>query len=163
MSEKFLKWVRKQQKIREKVAKFKAEKEKKEKEALILQKKQFIQNLSPIKTAFHIDPIDKKNRPQLTDSPIIPINQKTPSPKKMLQRKSVIEINYENLDTLISASTGAAEKLILDGTKHFDYSDTPQFSKASRKFGISGSMDLDELRNVLNTRIVSFFELNLKQ
>jgi hypothetical protein len=71
-------------------------------------------------------------------------------------------VNYENLDTLIAASIGTAEKLILDGTKHFDYSDTPQFSTASRKFGISGNMDLDELRNVLNTRIVSFFELNLQ-
>ena len=70
-------------------------------------------------------------------------------------------LNYENLDTLIAASMGNAEKLILDGTKHFDYSDTPQFSTASRRFGISGSMDLDELRNVLNTQIVSFFEKHL--
>ena len=70
-------------------------------------------------------------------------------------------LNYENLDTLIAASTGLAEKLILDGTKHFDYSDTPQFSTASRKFGISGSMDLNELRNLLNSKIVSFFEKHL--
>ena len=56
---------------------------------------------------------------------------------------------------------GSAEKLILDGTKHFDYSDTPQFSTASRKFGISGSMDLNELRNLLNSKIVSFFEKHL--
>ena len=70
-------------------------------------------------------------------------------------------VNYENLDTLIAASTGLAEKIILYGTKHFDYSDTPQFSTASRKFGISGSMDLDELRNLLNIKIVSFFEKNL--
>ena len=51
-----------------------------------------------------------------------------------------------------------AEKLILSGTKHFDFSDTPQFSPASRKFGISGSMEMDKLRNLLNTRIISFFE-----
>ena len=70
-------------------------------------------------------------------------------------------VNYENLDTLITASTASAEKLILDGTKHFDYSDTPQFNTASRKFGISGTMDLDELRHLLNTRIVTFFEMNL--
>jgi len=70
-------------------------------------------------------------------------------------------VNYENLDTLIAASTASAEKLILDGTKHFDYSDTPQFNSASSKFGISGTMDLDELRILLNSRIVSFFELNL--
>ena len=70
-------------------------------------------------------------------------------------------VNYENLDTLIAASTASAEKLILDGTKHFDYSDTPQFNTASRKFGISGTMDLDELRHLLNTRIVTFFEMNL--
>ena len=71
-------------------------------------------------------------------------------------------VNYENLDTLIAASTASAEKLILDGTKHFDYSDTPQFNTASSKFGISGSMDLDELRILLNSRIVSFFKLNLQ-
>ena len=70
-------------------------------------------------------------------------------------------VNYEKLDTLIAASTASAEKLILDGTKHFDYSDTPQFNSASSKFGISGTMDLDELRILLNSRIVSFFELNL--
>ena len=70
-------------------------------------------------------------------------------------------VNYENLDTLIAASTASAEKLILDGTKHFDYSDTPQFNSASSKFGISGTMDLDELRILLNSRIVSFFEMNL--
>ena len=70
-------------------------------------------------------------------------------------------VNYEKLDTLIAASTASAEKLILDGTKHFDYSDTPQFNTASSKFGISGTMDLDELRILLNSRIVSFFELNL--
>ena len=67
-------------------------------------------------------------------------------------------LNYDNLDTLIASSTGVAEKLILSGTKHFDFSDTPQFSSASRKFGISGSMEMDKLRNLLNTRIISFFE-----
>lgn len=71
-------------------------------------------------------------------------------------------VNYENLDTLIAASTASAKKLILDGTKHFDYSDTPQFNTTSSKFGISGTMDLDELRILLNSRIVSFFELNLQ-
>ena len=67
-------------------------------------------------------------------------------------------LNYDNLDTLIAASKGVAEKLILSGTKHFDFSDTPQFSSASKKFGISGSMEMDKLRNLLNSRIISFFE-----
>jgi len=70
-------------------------------------------------------------------------------------------VNYENLDTLIAASTGKVEKLILDGTKHFDYSDTPQFSTASRRFGISGSIDINELRHLLNNQIVTFFKNNL--
>ena len=70
-------------------------------------------------------------------------------------------VNYENLHTLIATSTGLAKKIILDGTKHFDYSDTPQFSTSSRKFGISGNMDLDELRYLLNINIVSFFEKHL--
>ena len=70
-------------------------------------------------------------------------------------------MNYENLDILISSSSGRASKLILEGTKHMDFSDTPQFNSSSAKLGISGSMDLEELRLLLNSQIVAFFKKNL--
>ena len=55
------------------------------------------------------------------------------------------------------------KKILLSGTKHFDYSDTPQFSPISTKFGIAGSMDIHSLRNKINSEIVLFFDLYVKQ
>ena len=69
-------------------------------------------------------------------------------------------LNYNNLDILIS-KTEVASKIILDGTKHMDFSDTPQFNSKSAKLGVSGTMDLNELRITLNTQIVSFFKKHL--
>ena len=64
------------------------------------------------------------------------------------------ELNYLKLDSLISASLAPSEKLILPGTKHFDYSDTPQFNSLARKVGVAGTMPSDALRDTLNTRIL---------
>ena len=71
-------------------------------------------------------------------------------------------LNYEKLDTLIARSSTVAEKLILDGTKHFDYSDTPYFSPMAKKFGISGKLPAEEILSILNGRIISFFDEYLK-
>ncbi len=76
------------------------------------------------------------------------------------QPKWTNPMNYDNLDTLIS-KTQIAKKIILDGTMHMDFSDTPQFSNLSAKLGVSGTMDVDELRNFLNSHIVSFFYKHL--
>ena len=51
--------------------------------------------------------------------------------------------------------------VILLGTKHFDYSDTPQFSPISRKIGVSGKMSADAIRDTLNNRILNFFNTHL--
>ena len=67
------------------------------------------------------------------------------------------ELNYLKLDSLISASTAPSTKLILKGTKHMDYSDTPQFNSMARKVGIAGKMQPDAIRDTLNTRILNFF------
>ena len=67
------------------------------------------------------------------------------------------ELNYMKLDSLIFASTAPSEKLILPGTKHFDYSDTPQFSPMARKVGVAGKMSAEAIRDTLNTRIFHFF------
>ncbi len=71
-------------------------------------------------------------------------------------------VNYEKLDTLIARSSTVADKLILDGTKHFDYSDTPYFSPMAKKFGISGKLPAEEILSILNGQIISFFDEHVK-
>ena len=69
-------------------------------------------------------------------------------------------LNDIKLDSLIKSSNGNKELLL--GTKHFDYSDTPQFTPISSKLGIAGTMDMNILREKINSEIVSFFDLYLK-
>ena len=71
-------------------------------------------------------------------------------------------LNYEKLDTLIARSGTIAEKLILDGTKHFDYSDTPYFSTMAKRFGISGELSAEEILSTLNEQIITFFDKHVK-
>ena len=73
------------------------------------------------------------------------------------------ELNYLKLDSLILASVAPSVKLILPETKHFDYSDTPQFSPMARKIGVTGTMPADAIRDTLNTRILHFFTKYLGQ
>ena len=68
-------------------------------------------------------------------------------------------LNYIKLDSLVQSSGG--EKILYPGTKHFDFSDTPQFSPMSEKIGLAGSMDMDSLREELNERILRFFNTHL--
>ena len=72
------------------------------------------------------------------------------------------KLNYEKLDTLLARSTLAADKLILEGTKHFDYSDTPYFSPMAKRFGISGELPADEILSILNLQIISFFDKHVR-
>ena len=69
-------------------------------------------------------------------------------------------LNDLKLDSLILSSRGLKE--LIPGTKHFDYSDTPQFTSISKKFGISGSIDMDLLRKRINTIMITFFDKNVK-
>lgn len=71
-------------------------------------------------------------------------------------------LNYLKLDSLILSSKNYSEKIILDQTKHFDYSDTPQFSPISSKIGISGKMPASVLKDTLNTKILTFFNKYIK-
>ena len=70
-------------------------------------------------------------------------------------------LNYDKLDSLIENSSARSIKLILPNTKHFDYSDTPQFSPISRRIGVSGKMPANAIRDTLNNRILSFFNTHL--
>ena len=71
-------------------------------------------------------------------------------------------LNYDNLDKLIINSSVPAEKLLLEGTQHFDYADIPHFTPVASKIGLSGSMPSSELLDTMNTRITSFFKKNLR-
>ena len=87
------------------------------------------------------------------------INQGMNSPFLFIGRSKWDEpLNYENLDKLIANSTAPAEKLLLEGTQHFDYADIPHFTPVSRRIGLSGSMPSSQLLDTMNTRIVSFFK-----
>ena len=68
-------------------------------------------------------------------------------------------LNDIKLDSLIASSAGI--KVLLEGSKHFDFSDTPQFNSMSKIFGISGSMDPKDVKNKMNFEIVEFFKKQL--
>jgi hypothetical protein len=66
-------------------------------------------------------------------------------------------INYKRLNQFLKASP-QAEKQLVSGTKHFDYSDAPQFSNMTKRFGLSGEVSRPELRNIINKAVIRFFE-----
>jgi len=72
-------------------------------------------------------------------------------------------MNLEKLDTLLAKSKHQADKIILQGAYHFDFSDTPHFTKLSKIFGVSGNMESDALLDTINTTIISFFNKYLNE
>ena len=99
-----------------------------------------------------MEPIESKIIQQGLDIPFLYIGQ-----EKWIDTP----INDKKLDSLIISSNGKI--ILLPGTKHFDYSDTPQFSPISSKLGVAGSMDIDLLRNRINSEILSFFDKYVKE
>ena len=72
-------------------------------------------------------------------------------------------INMEKLDTLLVKSKQQADKIILKEAYHFDFSDTPHFTKLSKIIGVSGKMKSDALLDTINTSIISFFNKYLNE
>ena len=72
-------------------------------------------------------------------------------------------INMEKLDTLLVKSRQQADKIILKEAYHFDFSDTPHFTKLSKIIGVSGKMKSDALLDTINTSIISFFNKYLNE
>ena len=70
-------------------------------------------------------------------------------------------LNYEKLDRMLAKSEAATEKALLAGTKHFDFSDTPQVSSAARRFGFTGSVPAPELKTQINSTLLDFFNRHL--
>ena len=69
--------------------------------------------------------------------------------------------NYLKLDELINNSSKQKDKILIDNTMHFDYTDSPYFSDLSKRIGISGSMPAQEIVDTLNYHINTFFNSHL--
>ena len=65
-------------------------------------------------------------------------------------------INYKKLDKFLKVSPRARKQLV-PGTKHFDYSDAPQFSNLTKRFGLSGEVSRLELKQIINKAVLTFF------
>ena len=72
------------------------------------------------------------------------------------------KLNYQKLEAFIK-SNPKSSKILIPGTTHYDFSDTPHMSKAAKLLKKSGQLDSNGLKNVLNELIVSFFNENLKK
>ncbi|MDA0762163.1 MAG: hypothetical protein O2949_11070, partial [Proteobacteria bacterium] len=61
------------------------------------------------------------------------------------------------LDRVLAGSSQGTKQLV-PGTKHFDYSDAPQFSDLAKRFGLSGSLPRSELRALIDDTVLDFFQ-----
>ena len=71
------------------------------------------------------------------------------------------KLNYQKLEAFIK-SNPKSSKILIPGTTHYDFSDTPHMSKAAKLLKKSGQLNSSNLKNILNDLVVSFFNKNLK-
>ena len=71
------------------------------------------------------------------------------------------KLNYQKLDKFIKSNTKSS-KILIPNTTHYDFSDTPHMSKAAKFLNKSGKVKSENLKNILNELIISFFNQNLK-
>lgn len=71
-------------------------------------------------------------------------------------------INYQKLDRLMAANSSVSRKQLLDGSRHSDFSDTPQFSPNAKRFNLIGDIPRERLREILNTEIRAFFDDHIR-
>jgi predicted dienelactone hydrolase len=69
-------------------------------------------------------------------------------------------VNYQKLERLLNNSP-QQKSILMPGTKHFDFSDTPLFSPLMQITGLAGTIPANELATDLEGKIVSFFNLHL--
>ena len=72
-------------------------------------------------------------------------------------------LNYYKLDNLIDNSGLNGQRVLLPGTKHFDYTDTPYFHNVTKRMKISGSMPTQTIVDTLNYHLINFFDKYLKE
>ena len=70
------------------------------------------------------------------------------------------QLNNQKLNTLLEKSSQHTA-LLLQGTEHFDFSDTPLFSPLMQTVGIAGIIPADQLARLLENNIATFFDKHL--
>ena len=72
------------------------------------------------------------------------------------------KLNYEKLDKFIQ-STKNSTKILIPGTTHYDYTDTPHMTRFAKTVDLAGDLPSEELKNLLNELALTFFNTHLKQ
>lgn len=72
-------------------------------------------------------------------------------------------LNYEKLDLLIDNNANKTYKLLIENTKHMDFSDAPQFSNFAQKIGYAGKIPSIELKQILNSKTLEFFDIHVRR
>ena len=72
------------------------------------------------------------------------------------------KLNYEKLDKFIQ-STKNSTKILIPGTTHYDYTDTPHMTRFAKTVDLAGDLPSEELKNLLNEVALIFFNTHLKQ
>ena len=70
-------------------------------------------------------------------------------------------LNYNILNKFTNNNNDFNETILLEDTKHYDFSDTPHLSKISKKIGLSGSMNTQSLLDTVNYKVRTFFNSHL--
>ena len=60
-------------------------------------------------------------------------------------------INYQKLNKFIESNISSS-KILIPGTTHYDYSDTPYMSNAARLLKKSGELENEKLKNAMNRK-----------
>ena len=72
------------------------------------------------------------------------------------------EINYEILDSIFAYGNSTTYKLSLEGSHHYDFTDSPHLSNLSSRFKLSSDLDSEQILDATNTTVLGFFDKNLK-
>tara|TARA_B100000131_G_C18074249_1_gene595744 strand:- start:241 stop:1392 length:1152 start_codon:yes stop_codon:yes gene_type:complete len=78
------------------------------------------------------------------------------------QKKWSNEMNYQKLDLFLDNCINDKYKLIVKDSKHFDFTDIPHFSNLTQRLGISGKIDKNDLKSIINELTIGFFDYHLK-
>ena len=70
--------------------------------------------------------------------------------------------NYALHDRLLSWSLPTTQSYVIDGTRHFDFSDLPALSPLAPALGLKGPLDGGRTLELINTFTLSFFDLFLQ-
>ena len=72
------------------------------------------------------------------------------------------KINYQILDSILVYGNSYSYKLSLEGSHHYDFTDSPHLSPLASTFKLSSDIDNKEILDVTNITVLGFFNKTLK-